>query len=448
MSAINRANSQSRHFGGLADGANVATIDMKALHQDMLARFAEGCRTGIAIELLDGFRASQSLDSMVTFNARRERIEHLRRRRRESLESARQARKLAAEEKEQRDRLLYRQDARAHTDKAERLQEDIRRLETAIDDVTVPDSFDGEVEFLLRGLSALFTSEDGRVDAEAAGALKTVLREPRLWVEGNLLCWRASLEVPADGKVFVLGPFTGSVDARGRILTPAESADLGAAGGSGHRRRALIHRLHQAGYPDHLARAASLAPGGYLPRVLLGEKVKWPDCPRTFDHREFNEYLRCTWGAHPGWAKGVYCQTNASRQALADIVAAFGGTATLPQIRPVIDALRIAPNHAYYMTQERTKSGKSVPPWPATITRTNHWSANRTDPPSAMASIVCPTCDRPATAVVRVLEVPDALLCRICRVMPSRPEFVFPPLYVAMALPPTQLDTGWFSSAT
>lgn len=441
------AGGRALHTGGLADGAKAAVIDMSALHRDMLTAFAEGCRTGIPVELLDGHRAARTLDRIVVVNHHKARMDLLTGKLSDARRLAARARRLAVEETDDEVADGFREDARRHTKTATRLQDEIDRLCHEVEGSAVPDAFEGEVAYLLHGLSALFTPKDGRVEAEKAAALRTVLHQPALWRDGDTVHWRAGLLVPADGRVYVLGPFTGSVPAKGRKLTPAETAELAGSGGAAHRRRSTMHQLITAGYPMHLARCASLAPGGQLPRVLLGENVTWPDCPANFDHTKFNDHVRAIWTTHPRWAKGVYCHTNPSRQALADIVAALGGFASVPQIDPILLTMGIRRNAVYYMTKPRPMRNPTVPIWPATLTRLGTWSRRRGAPPNLMASILCPTCGRPATAVVRVPELPDALLCRTCAIMPSRPDLEFPPSYLDLALPPTRLDPAPLAAA-
>jgi hypothetical protein len=169
--------------------------------------------------------------------------------------------------------------------------------------------------------------------------------------------------------------------------------------------------------------------------VLLGEEVVWPDCDATFNHVAFNRHVRAVWEAHPGWAASVYCQTSPSRQALADLVASKGGSASLSDLDADLKELGIRRNDVYSMTLPKPGRTDATPPWPPTVERTTVWTSGKGADSSLMANPICPVCRAPATAVVRVLEVTNALLCRTCRVMPSNPEVEFPPLYLDLALP-------------
>jgi len=178
-----------------------------------------------------------------------------------------------------------------------------------------------------------------------------------------------------------------------------------------------------------------MEPTGLITRVLLGEEVKWPGCPDHFDHEGFNRHVRESWPSDLRWAAGVYAQTNPKRQALADVVAALGGQARMDQMLVFGEAYKFNGNAVYVMSQPYYGRGQTC--WPATVQRTGDWTSATSASASTMRSPLCPICRQPATAVIRVPEVPEAILCRTCRVMPGRPELVFPPQYLDLALPPT-----------
>lgn len=432
--------SQPRHTAGLADGKKLTVVPMAALHADMLRVIAHGIRTGVPARLLDGYRAYRDASALVVTNEHQARVTRLQEDARALRARAKTARRLATEETDPDVADDYRDDARDYTQQATAAEAEMRRLTEQVERQSLPAQFDGEVDYLLTGLKALLPTSDARVTLDQANALRTVMPEISLELVGREIHWSAELLLPADNRVVALGPFTGRVPARGRILTQAELDDIATASGAAQRRRQLIHQLDEAGYPRHLSRAASLAPRGLLPQVLLGQAVLWPDCPEDFDHHGFNEYLRRVWGAHPGWSASVYCQTNPSRQALADLIASLGGTASLADIEPHLVDLGIKRNDIYSMTLPKHARDPKTPPWPPTVLRTNTWATRSPSTDSYLASPRCPRCRQPVTAVVRVLEVTDALLCRTCHVMPSEPERVFPPLYLDLALPQTPIS--------
>lgn len=434
-----------RNIGNLHDGRKVCVLDMQRLHQNMLATFAHGCRTGVAVQSLDGYQSYRDLDAMVVVHHRQARTNVLQQELHQVRSRARNARKAAAEETEPEVRRDYQEDARHETKRAQQIEEELHRISQQSKSV-IPLTFEGEVDFLLRGLSALFTSENHRVPASIAAALRTVLHELEFELEDGFVKWSAGLLVPADDRVFILGPFSGSVPMQGRKLTPAEIDELSASGGGGHRRRLVKEALMQRGYPKNLARAASLAPGGYLPKVLLGEEVVWPNCESTFDHLKFNHYLREVWQSHLQWGPLKYCQTNPQRQVLADLVAAMGGKTTVSEVTPLLVEMGILAVHIYSLTSIPGNTDSPVPAWPPSVERVGIWSRARSTVSGEMVSRMCPKCDKPATAVVRVLEVTEAILCRTCRVMPGNAELVFPPYYLDLALPATQIDAAWVAA--
>lgn len=424
-----------RHTAGIADGAKVRIIDRLALHTSMLSALCTGLRDGVPAQLLDGHQAYRDLHGLTVVNQRQGQTRALESSAADARNRARKARANANEESDAEVCADYQLDARRYTAEARRIEEELHRLRSKTQSTALPDTFEGEIDFLLSGLEALLDTEDGRVSDHQSAALKSVLHDFTISLEGTSVRWSASLLVPADGQVVVVGPFTGTVAARGRLLTAAEVRELPTAAGSGQRRRTIVHRLERAGFPTHLSRAASLAPGDYLVRALLGEDVTWPSCSSTFDHSAFNEHVRSVWSSNSGWSASVYCQTNSTRQALADLVAHFGGTATLAELDPHLARLGIRRGDVYAITLPKRARKETTLPWPPTVTRTNTWSARSKASGSQMACLVCPRCGKPATAVVRVPEVPDALLCRTCRVMPSNGQLEFPPLYLDLALP-------------
>lgn len=431
--------SQPRHTAGLADGKKLSVVPMAALHADMLRTIAEGIRTGVPARLLDGYRAYQDASALVVTNEHQARVTRLHEDARTLRARAKTARRLATEESDPDVAAGYRDDARDYTQQATAAEAEMGRLTEQIKRQSLPAQFDGEVGYLLAGLKALLPTGDARVSLDQANALRTVMPEISLELVGREILWSAELLLPADNRVVALGPFSGRVPARGRILTKAERDDVATASGAAQRRRILIHQLDEAGFPHHLSRAASLAPRGLLPQALLGNHVIWPNCPEDFDHHGFNDYLRAVWGTNPGWSASVYCQTNPARQALADLVASHGGTASLADIEPQLADLVIKRNDIYSMTLPKPGRDPKTPPWPPTVARTTTWSSSRSTADSHMACHECPRCRQPATAVVRVPEVTDAILCRTCHVMPSNPGRVFPPLYLDLALPKTPI---------
>lgn len=428
-----------RHRGGLADGAQICGFDIGGLHSDMLATFSRFLRSGIPVSILDGYSAYSNFSGISLVNERRIGIDYHTKELKRTRLRARNLRLLAADESDEVARRDYQMDVRRETERCRAIEAEIARFENQAS-LPTPPKFDTEVGFLLAGLGALVSSPDGRVQSSSATALHSVLHDFHLEQVGDRVRWSAGLLLPANGQVLVAGPFTGSVASIGRRKSPAEQAAVGESLGAGLLRRPFVDKLQKVGYPYHLARTASLAPGGFIPRILLGEEVIWPDCPETFDHGKFNAHLRSIWESHPLWAKAVYCWNNPKRQALADIVAILGGQVNKIQITDLLEASGISNEELNNMTFGGLIRREGVPFWPPAVRRVGIWGSARTRSPKEMVGRICGLCHQTATAVVRVPEVTEALLCRTCRVMPGHPDLVFPPYYLDLALPPTELD--------
>ena len=432
---------RKRRTAGLDDGTRVASINRGDLHRSIVETIARGLREGTEAVALDGLAAFRSVQQLVVVDQRRETLARLARERDEAERRASRARTLAIDEADDELAGQYREDAREHSQRARRIRAEIDRLESA-DARALPESFTGEVDFLITALGALL-AEDGRTGPEERTALRQVLRNFIITVDGATARWETELVVPAGDRVVALGPFRGSVPARGTPLAPAALKALPASSGAALERRRMRDALEAEGWPTPVARSATLAPFMLLPQVLLGTDVEWPDCPPDFDHARFNAHLRDSWTPDLACVASKYAYTSVQRQALADIVAALGGQARLDQ------AMHAGREHG--LTQARvtnlTYITKHGLPWPPAVVRVGQWSAGTYVHDSHLRSLICPLCDQPATAVLRLPEVPEAVLCRTCRVMPSRPDLPFPPIYIDLALPRTALSPSLIQDA-
>lgn len=415
------------------DGTVIARISQHDLNRSIVAGIAEGLRAGVGITHLDGHAAHTSLAGMVVINERKGRLDSLTRDRDEARKSASRARQLAIAEHDPDVAADYQADARAHTERARRMDAAIEETNRAMSVSSVLPEFAAEVDYLIYGLSGL-VNEDAKLTSEQRAALRTVLQNLTMDVEGDHLRWTAELLIPADGRVLVVGPFTGTVPKRGRQLSPAQMANATSTERTAQHRREIVRRLKAAGYEEKIAKAASHAPGPHLVRTLLSEPVTWPDCPADFDHAGFSAHVRGTWQALTGWSSGWYVYPAPKRQALIDLLADRGGEASMQEIDRIREAYGLSSHDVYQFGKPDTQSAYA-PPFPPIVERIGNWSKGRPKTESRLANIRCPICGEPAMAVVRVPEVPDSLLCRTCRVMPSRPDLAFPPLYVDLALP-------------
>ena len=425
---------RARHTSGPNRGTKLAVIDQKELHRSIVEGVASALESGVRVALLDGHSAYIDLERFVTINNQKARLDHLIREQEDAQSLAKKARAFAVREEDPDLVEAYREDARHHANRARRIAHSISAMRDKEIATEVPDEFTAETDYLIYAIASLLT-DDGRLPAEARSALRTVLHSFDLAQEGSMIRWRMELLVPADGKVMILGPITGTVPVRGRQLAPAELAAVGAPHLSSKTRSRRIHDLEKAGYPRDLATTACLAPAPQLVEALLGYDPEWPNNDSEFNHRAFNEHLRNEWGSHPVWAKGVYIQTAWVRQAIADLVANQGGSAPIADLRAGLRALGLRSDTIHRYSQPGPAKDPRTPPWPPTVVRIDDPSSGSNYGAAIFANPTCPVCDKPATAVVRVIEVPDAILCRDCLVMPSRPDLVFPRIYAGLALP-------------
>jgi hypothetical protein len=180
---------------------------------------------------------------------------------------------------------------------------------------------------------------------------------------------------------------------------------------------------------------ASKCPWPDLGDALTGAEPDWGTPQRPgFDPHRFNKHLRASYSADVVWGRRNYSNTNPQRQALVDLTAAMGGTVRTDQVAAAADRLGLKRTDASRCSILIVES--NTPPWPPAVARSGPWAPEPTAGHNALVSIRCPACGDPATAVVRVLEVPDALLCKQCLIAPGLPGLVFPACYLDLALPP------------
>ncbi len=423
------------HTGSSADGHKLASLKRVELHRAIVEATARAFREGVEAAGADGLAALDARGRRVVVDrgearrlALKERLEGERR-------IAKRLRDQVVRETDLDVARAYEMDARDHTLEVKRLEEEIARVGSHDVVPSLPDSFTGEVDFLLAGIESLL-DPTGMVDREDAENLEGVMKDMRIeiidedWCEFTLF-W----QIPANGSVVNFGPVVGRVARQGRSMTPAERQVVERGGPSRVERRQLVHRLEQAGYPYSVARAVSIAPFPQLAEALLDGEPRWSDASDTFDHSTFNAHLRRVYRELQSWDAGTWCHTNPKRQQLADIVAALGGVARLDQLQHVARHFEIKDTDLHPLTLPRQKEG--APVWEPSIKRVGQWTAATTAEESLVESHVCPTCGEPATGVVRVPEVPGSMLCRKCVVSPFAPSLQFPRDYIGLALPHT-----------
>lgn len=433
------------HTGSSADGHKIASLKRVDLHRAIAEATALAFRDGVEAAGADGLAALDAQGRRVIVDRSEARRLSLRERLDEERRIARRLRDQVVREVDPEVARAYETDARDHTLEVKRLEEELARVGSREVTPRLPDSFTGEVDFLLAGIESLL-DPTGMVDREDAENLEAVLKDLRIEVVDEEWCeFSLYWQIPANGSVVNFGPISGRVPRQGRVMTPAERQVVEHGGPSRVERRKLVHRLEQAGYPYSVARAVSIAPFTQLAEVLLGGEPRWSDNPDSFDHGAFNAYLREVYGRLRSWDAGTWCHTNPKRQCLADIVAALGGSTRLDQLQHVAQFFGIKNSDLHPLSLPRLKEG--TPIWEPSIKRVGPWTAATTAEGSLVESHLCPGCGRAATAVVRVPEVPGSMLCRACAVSPFLPSLQFPLSYLELALPETSIPDELLTEA-
>ncbi len=425
------------HTGSSADGHKIASLKRVDLHRAIAEATAQAFRNGVEAVGADGLAALDAQGRRVVVDRSEARRITLRERLEEERRIARRLRDQVVREVDPEVARAYETDARDHTLEVKRLEEELARVGSHEVTPRLPDSFTGEVDFLLAGIESLL-DPTGMVDREDAENLEAVLKDLRIEVVDEDWCeFSLYWQIPANGSVVNFGPISGRVPRQGRVMTPAERQVVENGGPSRVERRKMVHRLEQAGYPHSVARAVSIAPFPQLSEALLGGEPRWSDNPDSFDHGAFNAHLREVYVGLRSWDAGTWCHTNPKRQILADVVAAFGNSARLDRLQHVTLFFGIKNTDLHPLTLPRLKEG--TPVWEPSIRRVGQWSAATTAEGSYVESHVCPQCAQAATAVARVPEVPGSILCRQCVLSPFAVGLRFPQQYLELALPETSI---------
>lgn len=429
---------------GKDSGVKLASVSIQELHRSILLETERHLREGVDVSELDGMTAIRSFDHVVALDQTGARARRLRSEIEEAARRARAARKLATDEA-LRDDAAAADSASAYLDDARRHLSQQRRLERELEDAeqpsqsrcSLPDEFDSECDLLLQSLAAVFSPE-GTISITEAAALHGVIDDFRftdLEERPTELRWTMYLRLLAEGGVLRAGPISGTVTRHGREITPAEfdafqrDTDLL----NPAARSEAINRLHRAGLSRHLANAAVRCPFPELIAAIDGTEPDWDDHSDAFNSAAFNSHVRAVYRSDMSWGR-AYSVPNRARQAITDLVAALDGSARSDQAHhagPTIGLKRTDPSRLSTIIRD-----SHSPPWHPPVSRSGPWADEPDGIYNMLHSIICEVCDRPATAVVRVPEVPGSLLCRQCGRPPAQPDLVFPSCYTTLALPP------------
>lgn len=416
------------------NGRVIATVDLDEIHTSILGSIATGLESGVLAERLEMPSRVASLTGTTRVDRIAARIEVFQAecdRLSREIEGALRAAS-RSEDQENVDRLLER--ASELRREVAKVKSDISKLQAERQLPPPPlETFETDADLILSALSML-TCPDGVVSPQARVALSHVLTDFQLSLRETEVDWQAFLMLPHKDYEVRLGPFQGTVLRRGRILPEALANDPTVDVGFGQRIGELEVRLRAQGFPKPAAKCAARAPQSLLPRALLGETVEWPGCEEDFDHGEFNEYLRKCW-KKPAWSGMQYVRTHPPRQLLTDIVANAGGRIDLESALELGRSHELVRKQVLYITRGPNWPNDVTREWVPPVLREGTWGCTTTAKEHFLLSRLCWSCGEPATAVVRVLEVPGDLMCRSCNAAVDLPGQTFPPLYVAMALP-------------
>ena len=426
---------------GGSNGTLIASVNASELHRSMVEAFADGFDSGVLAGDFGLVEASSSFTGRTPQDLLRSRIDYLSTQAEALL--VERGRCISRAGKVQDDQIADELLANAQQCQAEhdRLMREVAEFTVRLDE-PLPEltDFDTDASLMIAALSIL-PREYSTVTQQMRSDLSRVIDGFRLDVSTECVRWECYLMLPANDRLLRVGPFFGTVGRLGRVLPPATLTDASSDSGVALKRADFERALRNRGFPKGAAKCASYAPGMFLPRVILGEDLKWPDCPDDFDHEEFNNYLRSVWTKDVPWSGKQYLRTNEKRQILTDLVAAAGGRLSLAKTMAAGEALGLGYQAIQYLTRQQL-TRQVTRPWLGAVEREGEWKSTGSREDHFLVSRRCLKCGDPATAAVRVCEVPGDLLCRTCRVPTVGKPRVFPQLYVDMALPPTFIPKG------
>jgi len=422
----------ARNAYNAPDGLRVARVEKLTLQRSIVDRLATALRDGVPAHKIDGLQAIRNVQQLQFIEANQSRVDSLKSQIQEAARRASVQLQLIEDCQTAEEARVVREIARKHLATKSQLESELKSLENAKDDGELERHFTGEVDYLLAGLTAL-ADPSAVVSADAAHAVRTVLRDFQIDVTESEAHWSVKLLIPYDDGVAELGPITGAVPLKGTPTPVAYRKLAPKAGTRARNRQRARESLRKAGYSQLAADVAAMAPQRQLVRTLLNESVGWTDVPERFDADAFNEHLRHTYAHLRDWGRTRYLVTTKSRQAIINAITKQGGTVTLHEAKQIAKTVGISRSSLDAMLDGRKSgSGRLLPPF---LKREGRWTTHPNTSKTAYVSCIrCPLCDEPATAVVMVPEVPGALLCRSCCVPPAQPNLVFPRIYVDLAL--------------
>jgi hypothetical protein len=206
-----------------------------------------------------------------------------------------------------------------------------------------------------------------------------------------------------------------------------------------HQDRVLMTLLASVGLNEAACIAAITSLLPEIPAVIyatLGSKklpgwvtAEWSDerwCRHVADTYAPNGWT---------WKSRMWNSSSVGRQALAYAVANAGGEMRFRDVVEVLRTLKLTSEaHAFTRGEFLGSKWAEKRPWLAPVIRRGR------GPNGIVESKLCPRCGRPATLVLRVREIPEALACACGGVPGLAPTIVLPPRYRPLAISPEQID--------
>ena len=286
---------------------------------------------------------------------------------------------------------------------AERLGREIARLENADKIPSLGEAFESSAEMAAYALAAL--AESG--NREAAGlrqSLRALVTDERWHLEGRTLHWNLTLELPHEQGTVVLGPITGSVDAK-----PAQRS------GPTHKsqRRSTKEALIRAGLGERAARAAAACPSPLLSRVLLSHLSGQP-LPRDAERGWAEQIIATYCDPNFSWSRDHWRLPDETRQPALDVLKDCG------------DGLNRSEMLAAGVTATQLRYLSKVTPAPsgAPILRTTRQGRG-----VAYSALKCPHCGGRSLHSIVTPETRPGVLCITCWRAPFPGSPVFPEWY-------------------
>ena len=427
----------------------LAVIKPASLHRSLAEGIAEAIRDGITAERVAGLSATVTREGLVAYRSsltnRRIRLsqelEDLERR-------AKNARRNANDTVDEDLRRGYLDDHEILHDKLKQRRRQLQELEEEDRAGPAPldDTFDVEGAYLARALGNL-ASTNVRASADIATALRTVLDDFRLQADAYQATWRCHVLVPTDDGVVRLGPASGTVSnvaVVNRALhgnRDKEFVELFLRDGMSidelqglrrigrqHARQLLYNGLAELGLSETACSALASCP------IPEPRQAVWAalagTCTADLDQAYIEHISRTYCGDQTPWYGNRWIYPPGKRQQILNALTVLGGSSSPEQLAEHVGVAR-----QYILTVARPRQRAApgdVATYPPILTATtdgNHAKARVRE----VSLITCPHCSGTANIIVRVPEVPTAVLCPNCRRLPLSTSPTFPASYFEIA---------------